>query len=431
VATVRDRAARAREPRRASLRDTALWHSQAHMPSVRGHEVVIDHGKGAYVWDDQGRRLLDAPASLWYCNVGHGRAEIADAVAAQMKKLETYSTFQQYATRPALELAERVAALAPIDGAKVFLTSGGSDAIDTMAKLIRRYWNVVGKPEKRTIVTRECAYHGLHAFGTSIAGLELNREGYGPLITDSVVVPTNDAGALEELVHERGAETIAAFFFEPIIGTGGVIHPAPGYLERVQEICREHDILLVADEVITGFGRTGRLFASERFGLQPDAITVAKGITSGYLPLGAAIVGERLWAPFWDEGSDLVFRHGLTYAGHASACAAALVNLDIIDREKLVERVRSLEGVLESALRPLESHELVREVRSGIGLLTGIELHDPVAADDVARACAERGVLTRVLPPATLHVSPPFVIDESDIELLARAISSSLDEVAP
>ena len=400
------------------------------MPTVKGAERVIVRGEGAYIWDEQGNRLLDAPASLWYCNVGHGRSELAEAAATQMKALEAYSNFQQYVTRPSLELAERIVGLAPVENSKVYFTSGGSDAVDLTAKLVRRHSVATGKTAKLTIVSRESAYHGLHTFGTSMAGIPFNREGYGSLIDDVAQVPANDPAAFEALVEERGADTIAAFFCEPVIGTGGIIHPEPGYLAAVQAICRANDIFFVVDEVITGFGRTGELFASERYDLQPDILLIAKGITSGYMPLGAAVISEPVWAPFWEDGGELVFHHGLTYSGHATACAVAMENIDILEREKLVQRVRSLEGPLAAALMPLESHDLVKEVRSGIGLLAGIQLHDPQKAEEAAAACVERGVLGRTITGGTLHVSPPFVIDEDDISFFATVVSEALDSVA-
>jgi adenosylmethionine-8-amino-7-oxononanoate aminotransferase len=411
-------------------RDTRLWHSQARMADVRHAERVIVRGEGAYVWDEDGNRLLDATASLWYCNVGHGRAEIADAVDAQMRTLEAYHTFQQYATRPALEIAERVAAMTPVDDPRVFLTSGGSDSVDAAAKLARRYWHVRGRDSKKTIITRELSYHGLHGFGTSIAGLEFNLTGQGELIRETALVPTNDAAALERLVAELGADSIAAFYSEPILGTGGVIHPAEGYLAEAQRICRENEILFVADEVITGFGRAGAMFASERFGVRPDIMLLAKGITSGYMPLGAVVIAEPVWAPFWEQGSKEIFHHGITYSGHASACAAALANIDILEREQLPDRVRSLEGPLADRLRPLAEHELVKEVRVGIGLLAAIELHDPSISEDVARRCVEAGVLTRTIAGGALHVSPPFVVTESDLDLLANVLGEALDAAA-
>jgi adenosylmethionine-8-amino-7-oxononanoate aminotransferase len=237
----------------------------------------------------------------------------------------------------------------------------------------------------------------------------------------------DDAQALQRLVDERGAGSIAAFFCEPIIGTGGIFHPAPDYLKTVENICRQNDILFVVDEVITGFGRTGAMFASERFGIEPDIMLTAKGITSGYMPLGAAIIAERVWEPFWAEKSELIFRHGITYSGHASACAAAHANLDILEREQLVDRVRSLESVLEAAFRPLQSHSLVREVRSGIGLLTAVQLHSSAVAARVAERCAQNGILGRQLNDGSLHISPPFVITEDEIQTLATVIREALD----
>lgn len=406
--------------------DTKLWHPQASMSRVKRSELVLVRGEGAYLWDADGRRLLDAPASLWYCNVGHGRSEIADAAAKQILTLEAYSTFGRFATPPALELAERVAAMAPVADGRVFFGSGGSDAIETAAKLARRYWNALGKPDKRLVVTRDHAYHGLHAFGTSIGGIEANSEGYGELVSDTERVAHQDAEALQRLVDARGADRIAAFFCEPVMGTGGVYPPAPGYLEAVQRICRDNDILFVVDEVITGFGRTGEMFASDRFALRPDILVVAKGITSGYMPLGAAIVADHVWEPFWREAPELAFRHGITYAGHATACAAALANLDILEREGLVDRVRRLESKLFDALRPLAGSEHVVEVRGGVGLLAGVQCSDAGIAERVAASCLERGVLIRVITDGTLQISPPFVIDEGDIDLIADVLGEAL-----
>jgi adenosylmethionine-8-amino-7-oxononanoate aminotransferase len=413
-----------------ATRETTLWHSQAHMPSVKRSERIIVRGDGAYVYTQDGQKLLDAPASLWYCNVGHGREQIADAVSKQMRTLEAYSNFQEYATAPSLELAERVAALSPVSNAKVYFTSGGSDAVDFAAKLSRRYWNAVGREDKRLIVTRTNAYHGLHAFGTSMAGIEPNRTGYGTLIADTARVPMDDAGALQALIDERGAGSIAAFFCEPVIGTGGIYHPAPGYLKAVEKICRDNEILFVVDEVITGFGRCGAMFASQRFEIEPDIMLIAKGITSGYLPLGAAVVTEHVWGPFWADDSELVFRHGITYSGHATVCAAAHANLDILEGEELVDRVRSLETVLEAACRPLEAHPLVQEVRSGIGLLTAVHLHDSAAAARLAGYCVDHGILGRQLNDGALHISPPFIITEEEIGQMAEVIAAGLDAEA-
>jgi len=396
------------------------------MPSVSGAETTIVRGRGAEVWDESGHRLIDAPASLWYCNVGHGRSEIADAVAEQMRTLAAYSTFQHYATRPALALADRLAELVPVSDPKIFMTSGGSDAVDFAAKLSIRFWQVQGREEKRLLVSRGSAYHGLHGFGTALAGLDFNRAGYSGSLPATVRVPTNDIDSLGSLLATD--ERIAAFYCEPVIGTGGVIPPAPGYLEGARELCRRHDVLFIADEVITGFGRAGAMFACERYGLEPDILLMAKGISSGYVPLGAVAVSGNVAEPFWRSESNLIFRHGLTYSGHAAACRASLANLEILEREDLVQRVSELEPRLSGIVSQLSSHPLVREVRAGVGLLAGVELRNSERAQRVISGCYRRGVLTRQLARSTLHISPPFVITEHALQLVGEVIAESLDQ---
>ena len=291
---------------------SAFWHAFADMHALEtAGELVVDRGEGVHVWDEDGRRYLDATAALWYCNVGYGRDEIADAVQAQLRKLPAYSTFGDLSNRPAIELAERVSALAPVEGSKVFLTSGGSDSIDTATKMARRYWQLLGRTERTLLITREHAYHGMHVAGTSLAGIEANAAGHGPLVGDVAKVAWDSPSALRDAIAGAGPERVAAFFCEPVIGAGGVLAPPEGYLEEVRAICRETGVLFVADEVITGFGRTGDWFASSRWALEPDIVTCAKGITSGYLPMGAVIAAPWVAEAFWREGAGM-WRHGYT-----------------------------------------------------------------------------------------------------------------------
>jgi putrescine---pyruvate transaminase len=249
-------------------------------------------------------------------------------------------------------------------------------------------------------------------------------------------VPWDDAAALEKVIGQVGADRVAAFFCEPVIGAGGIYYPPEGYLARVQEICREQDVLFVADEVITGFGRVGSWFASERFAVEPDMMTVAKGLTSGYAPLGAVLVGPRVAEPFWRPGSAEIFRHGYTYQAHPTSCAVALANLDVIEREQLIGRVRELEQVLAATFAPLADHELVAEVRAGTGLLTAVEIAaearaaDPGLGARLVAAARARGVITRLLRGAALQVSPPFVITEPEIERIAGVFAEVLDGAA-
>ena len=343
---------------------TRFWHPVADMSAVvRSGELVLDRADGVHVWDVDGNRYLDATAGLWYCNVGYGREEIAAAAAAQLRRLPAYSHYGDVTSRPTSELAERIAAIAPMADAVVFFTSGGGESVETAVKLVRRYWSLRDEPSRTIVVSRERAYHGLAGYGTSIVGADAFTVGVGPLAGDTLRVPWDDAVALASAIDEVGTERVAAFFCEPIVGAGGVLLPPPGYLEEARRVCRERDVLFVADEVICGFGRVGDWFASTRFGLDPDVVTFAKGVTSGYVPLGGVIVGARVREPFWAPEAG-VWRHGYTYSGHATATAAAHANLDIMERESLPARARGLETELAAALAPLAAHQLVAEVRA-------------------------------------------------------------------
>ena len=406
---------------------TSYWHPFADMGSVEATgELAIVRGEGAYVYDSEGRRYFDATAGLWYCNVGHGRAEIAAAAAEQLRTIAAYNNYGDLTTPAASELAERVAALVPMPGCKVFFCSGGSDAVDSAAKLARRYWYELGRPEKTVVVSRTRAYHGVNAFGTSIGGIPSNRDGFGPLL-ESAQVEWDSSAALADAIDALGAQRVAAFFCEPVIGAGGVLAPPAGYLEEVRRICRDRDVLFVADEVITGFGRCGTWFASERFALDPDLITCAKGITSGYVPLGAVVVSASVAEPFFRPG--VMWRHGYTYSGHAGACAAALANLDLIEREQLVGRAAELEVELAAALAPLVDHPRVREVRAGTGVLAAVSLvdGDPALPGRTLGQLRARGVLSRVLADGALQISPPFVSTREDFDALASAIGDALE----
>ncbi len=353
---------------------TRLWHPFAAMGKVDGHELVLARGEGCRVWDVDGNEYLDATAGLWFVAVGHGRAEIADAVAGQLRTLAAHHVFGDHANPPALELASRLASLAPMDDPAVFFGSSGGEAIDTAAKIARRYWALVGEPDRTVVVSRRFAYHGTNAYGTSLSGIPAVREGYGTLVGGVAEVAHDDPADLSRVLDELDGR-VAAFIGEPVIGAGGVIPPPDGYWPAVADLCRERNVLLIADEVISGFGRLGRWFGCERYEFTPDLMTCAKGISSGYVPLSAVVASGRVRAPFWDDPAPFV--HGGTYAGHPGACVASLVNIDILERERLVERAAELEPVLRDLVAPLADLPGVAEVRSA-GLAAAIEL-DPAS----------------------------------------------------
>ncbi len=404
----------------------ALWHGFADMGAVqRDGAFVVSRGEGAYIWDDAGTRYLDATAGLWFTNVGHGRTEIADAVAAQLSKVAHFSNFGDFTSDTTVALAERLGAIAPVPGSKVFFTSGGSDSVDSAAKLARRYWNEMGRPGKKLIVGRQKAYHGMHVAGTALAGIPVNREGYGELMPDARTVGWDDAKSLLELIEREGADAIAAFFCEPIIGAGGIYPPPEGYLTEVRDICREHDILFVVDEVVTGFGRIGgSWFASTRFGLEPDMITTAKGLTSGYVPMGAVFVAPAVAEPFF--GGGVWWRHGYTYGGHAGAAAAAMANLDIVERENLLAESKRLESSLHEHLAPLAEHPRVAEVRSGLGAVAAVQLVDPAEAVPFVKTLRAHGVSGRAAGQGAMQFSPSFVMTDEQVAEMAAGVRAAL-----
>ena len=408
---------------------SAYWHPFAEMAKVKDAPFIIDRGEGIYAYDEDGRKYLDAAASLWYMNVGYGRDEIVEAMNEQARKLPAFHSFIDYGTRPPIDLAERIAAVSPHPDSKVFFGSGGSDAVDTAAKMARRYFSATGEPERTVFIAREWAYHGMHTYGTTLGGMEPNRTGYGgDMVTDVVLVPHDDPDAVDKAIDHVGPERVAGIFVEAVIGAGG-IRPVPhDYLKSVRESIRDAGGLYISDEVITGFGRVGDWFAANLFELEPDLITFAKGVTCGYAPLGGVVASPRVAEPFFTQPG-LVFRHGYTYSGHSVACVAGLAVMDIIEREGLLARARQLENEIYEALAPLEDLDVVDHVRRGVGALAAIQMK--VGDDDTlparaAMACREAGVLTRAVGGGGLQVSPPLTMTKEQVEEMAGLFEKGL-----
>jgi len=408
---------------------TSFWHPFAEMSKAQHNPFIVDRGEGIYVYDETGKRYLDAAASLWYMNVGYGREEIVDAMAEQMRKLPVFHAFVDYATRPPMELAAQIAAVSPDPDSKVFFGSGGSDAVDTAAKLARRYFGVIGQPERTVFIAREWAYHGMHSYGTALGGMEPNRLGYGgELVSDVVLVPYDDSEAVEKAIDHAGADRVAGIFVEAVIGAGGIRPVSPEYLSSVRETIRAAGALYISDEVITGFGRVGDWFAANLYGLEPDLITFAKGVTCGYAPLGGVVVAPHIAEPFFNTPG-LVFRHGYTYSGHTAACAAGLTVMDIIQREGLIQRAKDLEDEIYNALLPLEELEVVTKIRRGVGALAAIQLEvgdDETMPYRAAEVCRSAGVLTRAVGGGALQVSPPLIMTSDQVDEMASLFGAGL-----
>jgi putrescine---pyruvate transaminase len=409
----------------------SFWNGFSNMAetSARGR-VVFTEGEGCHLTDRDGNRYFDASGGLWYNAVGHGRQEIAEAIGRQAGRLAACTSFDIYSADVTLAVADRIGALTPVRDPRVFLTSGGSDSVDSAAKIIRRYFALRGEPGRTAIIAREGAYHGMHAYGTALAGIPANHDPWGDLVPEVEHITAFNAEALEERIEAVGAERVAAFIAEPVIGAGGVFPPPDDYLPAVADVCRRHGVLLVCDEVVTGVGRMGSWTASERYGVVPDLLLMAKVLTSGYQPLGAVVVSGAVAEPFF-EGEGAWLKHGYTYSGHATACAAAMANLDIIEREGLVERVAGLEPALPRLLGPLADLEGIEEVRTA-GLLAGVQLDAAwfeqrgVAPARIADEMRNHGQLTKLLACGALQFSPPFVTTEEQVTEFAEAVAASV-----
>jgi putrescine aminotransferase len=385
--------------------------------------ITIVRGEGAAVFDAAGRRYVDALASLWYCNVGHARPEIADAVDAQLRTLENYNTFDIFTNGPADEIAATISALSPVPDARVFLTSSGSEAVDTALKLARMTFTRLGEPERHVLVGRRHAYHGVNYGGLSVQGLPLNKEGWGPLLGPTSQIDHDDLASAERLFVERGHE-IAAVIAEPVIGAGGVYPATAEYLRGLRKLCDESGALLIFDEVITGFGRLGSWFASDFYGVTPDLITFAKAVTSGYQPLGGVIVGPRVRDAL-EADRDFLLRHGYTYSGHPAACVAALANIKILRDDHLLERVPHIAGRLGSGLQALADDGLVAEVR-GEGAIWAMAMADGVNALEVRDAMLDLGVIARPIGTAAVAFCPPLMIGDDDLDQCIDASRQAL-----
>ena len=394
--------------------------------------LVVASARGAVIRDVDGNEYIDGTCGLWQCLVGHGRDELADVAAAQMRELEFYASFWDFSNRPAIELAERLAAIAPPGIDHVFYTNGGSEGIETAIKLARLAWNSSGEPERTLVLSRKMAYHGVGYGSLSATGIPPLRDGFGPLAEGFVhltapyplrVPNCTDTciTELEETIARLGASRIAAMIGEPVLGVAGMIPPPDDYWPRVSAVLREHGILLILDEIVTAYGRTGSWFAAERWGGVPaDLIVTAKGLTSGYVPMGAVLIGDRVMELL--DGAR--FSHGFTYNGHPTGAAVALRNLDIIVREGLLSRAVEQGDRLLSALREAEGLPAVAEVR-GVGLMAGVELAEPADGAELAARIRDRGAIVRATGQK-LVLSPPLVIEAEQVDRLAEIIVSEL-----
>jgi adenosylmethionine-8-amino-7-oxononanoate aminotransferase len=438
-----------------------LWGHFTNLSAIQRHGLpIIDHGDGAYVYDTDGKRYLDGLSGLFTVNVGHGRAELGRAAAEQSEKLG-YFPLWSFGHEPGIRLAAKLAALAPGDLNRVFFTVGGGEAVESAWKLAVQYFANIGQPNRRKVISRYYAYHGTSLGALSITGIPAIREPFEPLFSWAIKVPNTSqyrcgmcaeqktcsldcADEVERTIMREGPETIAMVVMEPVQNTGGALVPPPGYWKRIREICDKYGILLVSDEVICGFGRLGYWFGCERFEYQPDMITFAKGVTSGYAPLGGVIVSDRLAAPFL-EGESAVFLHGLTFGGHPVSCAVALANIEVMEREDLLGNVRRNEAIFDEVMESLRDLPFVGDVR-GCGYFRVVELVKDKATkqsftddecnwllrDELSPHIYNAGLICRADDRAdpVLVLSPTLICGEEELRFIGKVLTDALNHAA-
>ncbi len=448
------------ERRQEAARDHLWLHFSRHSVYEGGDMPVIVRGEGAYIYDDQGRRYLDGLAGLFVNQLGHGRTDLAETAAKQAAQL-AFHPLWSYAHPAAIELAEKIASLAPGDLNRVFFTTGGGEAVESAWKLAKAYFKLTGKPTKHKVISRAIAYHGTPQGALSITGIPGMKAPFEPLVPSTFRVPNTNfyrapehgddleafgrwaADRIAEAIEFEGPETVAAVFLEPVQNSGGCFPPPPGYFQRVREICDRYDVLLVSDEVICAYGRLGHMFGAQRYGYQPDIITSAKGLTSGYAPLGAMITSDRLMEPFLQGHHS--FLHGYTFGGHPVSCAVALKNLEIFETEGVNEHVRAHEGAFRATLERLLDLPIVGDVR-GDGYFYGIELvKDKTTKETFNDDEAERllrGFLSKALYDAGLYcraddrgdpviqLAPPLICDQEHFDEMEQILRTVLDKAA-
>ncbi len=420
--------------------------------------LIIDRAQGVHVYDLDGKRYLDTVASLWNVNVGHNRPELKAALVEQVDKLAYYSTFQNTSNPPAIELSARLMRLfAPEKMARVLFSSGGSDAIETAMKLARQYWQLEGRAQRTKFISLKWGYHGVHFGGASLNGNPLFRTAYEPLMpgcfqieapytyrntwdeTDPARLARRCADELDRAIQYQGPDTVAAFVAEPVLGAGGVIVPHESYWPLVRAVCDKHGVLLISDEVVTGFGRIGAMCGARAWGVAPDLMAMAKGINSGYVPLGATLLNERVAAAFDKPGQNAALMHGYTYSGHALACAVALANLDIVEREDLPGQAARVGALLQAHLTAFDRYPQVGDIR-GKGLMAALELVSDRAskaplmvASPFARALVEaarsEGAIVRI-QGNRLILSPPLVFTPADVDETVRILHAAFAHAA-
>ena len=446
-------------PNSTEARDIAYHiHGQT---DLKAHEErgpkIISKGDGVHVYDDDGKEFIEGLAGLWSVSLGFNEPRLVDAATKQLQELPYYHTFAHKVAPPVIDLAEKLVGIAPEGLGKAVFQNSGSEAIDTAMKFIWYYHNAIGKPEKKKIIARKNAYHGTGIASASLTGLERMHMAFDLPITDRVLrtdcphffknraddeteeaFATRCANNLEQLIQDEGPDTVAAFFAEPVMGAGGVIVPAATYFDKIQAVLKKYDILMVADEVICGFGRTGNMWGSQTFNIKPDLLTCAKALSSSYLPISAVLISDDLYAPVRDQSGELGgFSHGYTYSGHPVAAAVALETLKIYEERDIVGHVQRVGPIMQARLRDFSDHPLVGEVR-GVGLLAGVEVmadganrlsFDPAAkvGPKVQALCEENGLLIRAMGD-TIGFCPPLIIDEATIEKMLAQFGKSLDQ---